>query len=103
MPFCWTVSLWLDVCKERRHFSLHLHTSVQMTKVSKPSTLWHVGCVYVGVCVLASRTHLAALRAGRIVRLNVVLKRIGGVEVRRVTDGRMGEVGRWSRRKDCRS
>lgn len=47
-----------------------------------------------------SCSHLAALRAGRVVRRHVALQRLGGVEVRRVADGRVREVGRRRRRQD---
>lgn len=45
-------------------------------------------------------THLAALRAGRVVRLHVALEGVGRVEVWRVADGGVREIGRGRRGQD---
>lgn len=45
-------------------------------------------------------THLAALRAGRVVRLHVALEGVGRVEVRWVPDGGVREIGRRRRGQD---
>lgn len=51
---------------------------------------------------LATAVRLAALWAGRVVRLHVVLEGVGWVEVRWVADGAMRDVGRGGRGKDGR-
>lgn len=48
------------------------------------------------------RTDLAALRAGRVVRRHIALERISRVEVGRVADGAVWEVGRRCRGQDSR-
>lgn len=49
------------------------------------------------------RTYLAALWTGRVVRLHVVFEGVGWVEVWRVADGAVRDVGRGGRGKDGRA